>query len=541
MIQSYNIQGRVLASHELELEYSFTICGLDIRQEIYGYEFDASDEGMLRLFSQGNQIHIRKDGIFHAGCGGSFCEYMFGLQVPTEDLLREDVRNRLVLFGALPGKVIKFSDKSDRFDSFTTIFANGHLFANYYFFVTFDDGVTQAASLSEKQMTILRLAGKTLKHSMAVANYNDVAMQKLSQTLQSALQSEQVKVFLLRLFDRKTFDCYQAMRERAIQSSVFLADQEPFYRFAQSRGIDRFSAERMRLDVAYKLEDNRKLLDRYKNELVSSSGSVQKMAEVRRLRVLCLRKNIPKELLASIEQKLPEGRADRYRTEPIYINEARRQLQEEILDYTQKTSGSNPANVPNKVIRTLFSAKYKADQEGSKSFEQLLIDYGHRIDNTRDSLCAERFSQVLKYLDCYDLLTHQFNALVFIDNTSLTAKTIVALRNAYKTFITVSLDDLGNYIIMPILENLYATQYGKEKLHILLEMLELPQIGQEIIAKGEKAIQDICYDEHCHQVLDRFIRDNIKIFYLESNSEHERDGLRRRISAQLRHDKKNRW
>jgi len=36
----------------------------------------------------------------YSGNGGSLCEYMFGVDLPLKDLLRKDVSNRLVMYGA---------------------------------------------------------------------------------------------------------------------------------------------------------------------------------------------------------------------------------------------------------------------------------------------------------------------------------------------------------------------------------------------------------------------------------------------------------
>jgi uncharacterized protein (TIGR04442 family) len=44
-------------------------------------------------------LHIDRDGVSYTGIGGTFCEYMFGVYMPLADLAKEEVRNRLVLYG----------------------------------------------------------------------------------------------------------------------------------------------------------------------------------------------------------------------------------------------------------------------------------------------------------------------------------------------------------------------------------------------------------------------------------------------------------
>ncbi|MDH3998943.1 MAG: TIGR04442 family protein, partial [Desulfuromonadales bacterium] len=79
------------------------------------YFFEASSKD-LRFFSPGNEFILEPDRISHRGNGGSFCEYMFGVDQPLSDLAKTDVRNRLVLYGAFykgDGSQLDFTTKTD--------------------------------------------------------------------------------------------------------------------------------------------------------------------------------------------------------------------------------------------------------------------------------------------------------------------------------------------------------------------------------------------------------------------------------------------
>src|SRR5512136_779509 len=84
------------------VDYSVTITGADLSNRYYHESIPEGD----RFFSGGNEFIISKSGVRYSGTGGHVCQYMFGVDLPLKDLLRKDVSNRLVMFGA-------YSDTSD--------------------------------------------------------------------------------------------------------------------------------------------------------------------------------------------------------------------------------------------------------------------------------------------------------------------------------------------------------------------------------------------------------------------------------------------
>lgn len=90
MLQEIRLHGQINAS----IEYFSTGAARDIFRS---YFYEVHDGGDLRFFSPGNELRIDSDGISHSGNGGTFCEYMFGVDMPLADLAKEEVRNRLVL------------------------------------------------------------------------------------------------------------------------------------------------------------------------------------------------------------------------------------------------------------------------------------------------------------------------------------------------------------------------------------------------------------------------------------------------------------
>src|SRR6516225_8225887 len=81
-----------------QLEYYAIVAGNEAHQR-YFFNLGQGDEE-LRFFSPGNEFVIGKNGVSYRGNGGSFCEYMFGVDQPISDLAKSDVNNRLIIYGA---------------------------------------------------------------------------------------------------------------------------------------------------------------------------------------------------------------------------------------------------------------------------------------------------------------------------------------------------------------------------------------------------------------------------------------------------------
>ncbi|NIQ96222.1 MAG: TIGR04442 family protein, partial [Desulfuromonadales bacterium] len=80
MYQEVRLHGHI----DDTIEYFATAAARDAYR-CYFYETQGDS---LRFFSPGNEFIIDKDGVNHRGNGGSFCEYMFGVDQPLADLAK---------------------------------------------------------------------------------------------------------------------------------------------------------------------------------------------------------------------------------------------------------------------------------------------------------------------------------------------------------------------------------------------------------------------------------------------------------------------
>ena len=100
--------------------------------------------------------------------------------------------------------------------------------------------------------------------------------------------------------------------------------------------IDQYQVERIKIDVLYKHPDNRRIIDEYKDILVSITKDKEidqaKVARLNRLRSLSIRNNIPLELFSALDELLLKGKKLEKVDEPEYIKNTREILEGIFLD-----------------------------------------------------------------------------------------------------------------------------------------------------------------------------------------------------------------
>src|SRR3990172_7130957 len=200
MIQEIKLHGKANDN----LDYFVTITGADLSSR---YCYESLPEGD-RFFSGRNEFIISPDGIGYTGTGGSLCEYMFGVDLPLKDLLRKDVSNRLVMYGAFYDDTdnITFTNTTASKESFDHVFLTGNAVSNYYFFVH----ASYQADIKEIQRDILKNIGKQLKRSATVGLSDDT---RLCREIFDSLGDAKALVFLFRLQNRHNEDYFNTFNK----------------------------------------------------------------------------------------------------------------------------------------------------------------------------------------------------------------------------------------------------------------------------------------------------------------------------------------
>jgi uncharacterized protein (TIGR04442 family) len=502
-------------------------------REAYRGHFYESSGSSLRFFSPGNEFILRRDGVGHRGNGGSFCEYMFGVDQPLADLAKGDVRNRLVLYGTTyqeNGNSLQFTDHTDGNQSYERIFFEGNAVCNYFFFLT----GSVPGTLQTQQEGILRLLGKLLKRSTAVGKGDDAGL--VDELF--GLLGHRSSLYLVKLIHKKHKAYHDAFRELYFShKAIPEAEFERLQLLAQRLGIDRYQQERIRIDVMYKHPDNRRIVDEYKNILIECSrrGNINKleMARLTRLKTLSVRNKIPSALFYTLDEMLKHDKLIDL-DEQDYLAETRQILEGIFLQERQID-----ASIDQEDMIKLLHAKQRANENRDHhTFEQVLLETGkacdEKIRDGADMALLENFSYIITYFDRYDNTSANINQLAFMENVRFTEEMIRSLLGNKKAFDGLAPGLFQDFFFKGILANKYLGRFGRKKILCL-------QKGLGLIEEGRLTVQDLLrqhrevavQESHYNALLDH-VKDRIRNFYSRYNTRAEQEALCAEVAEEMR-------
>ncbi len=500
------------------VDYSVTITGEDLSNR---YFFESLPEGD-RFFSGGNELIITPDGVRYRGTGGSVCEYMFGVDLPLKDLLRKDVSNRLVMYGASydTGENIMFSNTTAGKESFDQVFLTGNAVSNYYFFVHF----SQKTDLRDQQRDILKSIGKSVKRSDRVGASDDSGF---CRELFDELGDPRALTFLFRFVNRHNKEYIHLFNRLHLdQKTLTPAASSILDELAMKYNIIPYQQERIKIDGMYKLPENKKIVDEYKDILiaVSEKGEVSpsELAKLSRLRTLSLRLNIPNTLFDTLDDRLLKDMHIVEVEEPDYIHETRA-IFEGLFFRADKIRG----HISHEDLIKLLKAKEKSSNHRDPSFESLLLDTVRACDeharDTNDTAVLESMSNVLTYFDRYDSAAATINNLAFMENSALTEGNIRSLYGNKEIFDAISRDIFQELFIESVRNNRYLTRYGRKKIDKLFSGLLQIKSGDSTYRELATAIQGIREDERLYALIHRYVKDRFRSIYAELNSKEDQE------------------
>ena len=500
------------------VDYSVTITGEDLSNR---YFFESLPEGD-RFFSGGNELIITPDGVRYLGTGGSVCEYMFGVDLPLKDLLRKDVSNRLVMYGAFydTGENIMFSNTTAGKESFDQVFLTGNAVSNYYFFVHF----SQKTDLRDQQRDILKSIGKSVKRSDRVGASDDSGF---CRELFDELGDPRALTFLFRFVNRHNKEYIHTFNRLHLdQKTLTPAASSVLDELAMKYNIIPYQQERIKIDGMYKLPENKKIVDEYKDILiaVSEKGEVSpsELAKLSRLRTLSLRLNIPNTLFDTLDDRLLKDMHIVEVEEPDYIRETRA-IFEGLFFRADKIRG----HISHEDLIKLLKAKEKSSNHRDPAFESLLLDTVRACDeharDTNDTAVLESMSNVLTYFDRYDSAAATINNLAFMENSALTEGNIRSLYGNKEIFDAISRDIFQELFIESVRNNRYLTRYGRKKIDKLFSGLLQIKSGDSTYRELATAIQGIREDERLYALIHRYVKDRFRSIYAELNSKEDQE------------------
>ncbi|OQY19854.1 MAG: TIGR04442 family protein [Desulfobacteraceae bacterium 4572_35.1] len=503
------------------VEYFVTVAAHDA-ENCHFYERDGD---ALRIFSPGNEMRLGSSGLTHWGNGGSFCEYMYGIDQPLADLIKPEVKNRLVLFGAgyKDGGELVFSDDTMGTISYETIFAEGHAIANCFFFVT---GSIYGA-LKTQQEGLLLLLGRLLKRTPRVGDADDASLvDELA-----GLLGHKSHFYLIRLINKKHkayYDLFQKLyfTYRNIPDSAY----ENLQVLAQRLGIGALQQQRIRIAVMYAHRDNRPVVDEYRDILIAChhDGTITRAENARltRLKTLATRNKIPAKLFAPLDDNLKyEKMVDQ---EQDYIADTR----EILSSLLSRNQSLDQAINRDDMLRLLF-AKRRAMHNRDYLFDQILLETSkvcdEQVHRGADVALLERMNTIIEYFDHYENSATEINNLAFMVGVRIDEHMIYAIQRSFKALERLEKNLFNQLLFDDLLVNRFMGVYGRRKIVALQHGLHAGHDMAKILMR----LRHVSSDEATYGQLLTIVQELLKNKYSQTLNWECRVMFRRDVEARL--------
>ena len=515
------------------IEYFAVAAGMDAHKR-YFFNIEHNEDYQIRFFAPGSEIILGPEGVNHHGCGGTFCEYMFGIDQPLTDMAKGDVKNRLVMFGARfdneTGRLL-FSDSTSGFQSYEKIFFDGNAVCNYFFFL---HSPRLLVPLKKQQEQLLRLMGKSIKRSHAVCAGDDNAV---IAEIFPLLHDAGAQFFLLRLVNRHHREYGEMFRSLYFRNKK-IADEDfaALSSLAALYDIDRYQQERIRIDVMYKHPDNKRIVDEYRNILIACNrkGEINKLENARltRLKTLSVRNKIPGALFYTLDEMLKRDKKMVDLDECDYIAETR-----EVLEGLFLSASHIESTIECEDMLKLLHAKKRAAENRDHTFEEILLDTSkacdEKIRDGADISLLEGFSYIITYFDRYDSASTIINQLAFMENVRVSEEMIRSILGNKGEFDMLQPGLFEELFIEDVLKNRYVGSFGRKKVALLKRGLAIIEEKRKTTSELLRELQEINEEERLFNLLLKHVRERIRNFYSRYSTRAEQESLRREISEEL--------
>jgi len=503
-------------------------------RDAYSRYFFETSENTLRFFSPGNEFLLEADRISHRGNGGSFCEYMFGVDQPLSDLAKPDARNRLVLYGAFyqDNNQLEFTPKTEDSQTYDRIFFDGNAIHNYFFFLT----GSVSGDLREQQEALARLLGKTLKQSPHVGLGDDA---ELLDEIYSLL-GHRSSIYLVKLVNKKHKQYHDLFHE--LYSTYKAIPDEEFQKLqdlAAKLDIDKYQQERIRIDVMYKHPDNQRIVDEYKNILIECNrkGTINQLENARltRLKILSVRNKIPSALFYTLDELLKHDKLVDL-DEQDYLAETR-----QVLEGIFFTDAQIDTSINSEDMMLLLHAKRQASENRDHTFEHILLETGkacdEKIHKGADISLLENFSYIVTFFDRYDNTSAVINELAFMENVRFGEDHVRSLLGSKKAFCDLEASLWKALFFAPAFGNKYLGQFGRKKITCLEKGLIAIEEGRLTVAGLLGQTKILAREERLYGLLLLHVKERIRNFYSRYNTRAEQEALLTEVTEELRNKK----
>ncbi|MBK5276426.1 MAG: TIGR04442 family protein [Desulfuromonadales bacterium] len=519
------------------LEYFAMVVGTEAYQR---YFFNiVQEEDRLRIFSPGNDFVVAPEGISYQGNGGYFCEYMFGVDQPSPDMVKPEIINRLVMYGARADEAtgtVRFSDRTTGSESFENIFFEGNAVCNYFFFV---HSKRLPRKLKNQQEELVKCIGKVIKRSVAVGEERD---DELISELFPLLKDDEAQFFIIKLINRGHREYRDLFRQLYFRNKKISDEDFTLLTNVAARyQIDRYQQERMRIDVMYRHPANKRIVDEYRNILLAcnAKGEISHVdnARLTRLKTLSVRNKIPGALFYTLDEMLKKGLSLVSQSELDYISATR-----EVMEGIFLREKDIESLIDRDDMLALITAKKKAMENRDHGFDQLMLSASkvcdEKIRDGADPALLDGFSYVITYLDRFDSVSNLVGQLAFMENVRVTEEMLNGLLEHRAAFENLREGCFVELFIRELFENAYLGRFGRRKVMTLLDGLAAIENNTGSIERLTEKLMEIDQEERLSIILLEHVRDRIRNFYSKFNTKTNQEALRREVNEELKTKKR---
>ncbi len=526
MLKDVRVHGAITDA----IDYYATLAGAKLLSAPFYEIQESGGQRVVSFFLAGQYFRLDQAGIAFSGTGGSVSEYMFGSPMPLHDLGHKEVRNRLVLFGAFPGNGgLSFTSQVSGFLTYETLFLDGNALSNSFFLIK----VPWPYSIRRTQEVLLRTLGRVLKRSEKPGAGDDSGL--IGEVLRELAEPE-ATLLLLRLVQRPHQRFYEFVHGLYRRAREWGEAQERFLApLAEELGIAEYQRERIAVDILYKDDANRQVVDEYKDvllRLMQGDSDPSAVARLNSLRNLAMRHGLPRSLFDTLDGLIPA--APMVRTaEAEYLRKTREIFEGLFLSSRPASEVVGPAE-----IARLLAYKQMAQRRRDNGFEQILLDTGRALDERaaqgEDMEPLEVFSQVVTYFDRLDNAEAMVSELAFMEHATVTENKVRSLLGNRRHLEGVEPGLFHRLVVEPALENPYILRLGRQKVAVLSDGLASVERGEKSLGEIASELEALSLREAAEHHLYLSIRSRLKQFYFDlANPVHVRL-LQREVEGELK-------
>lgn len=528
MIKDIRLHGR----HSKDVEFFANLAG-EKPLSIHFYEIEKEkDEKKISFFLAGNYLTLTKDKILFSGTGGIVSEYMFGSPLPLNDLTHKEIQNRLLLFGTRQGESgLEFSSNLRGEITYKELFLEGNAISNTFFLIK----ANWPYSLRRTREVLLKILGKLLKRTPFVGEENDDA---LTESILKELSDPDALLLLIRLKHRTNSQFYKFVQRHYAKKKLWNDDDETFVmKFADEINIEEYQRRRIIIDILYKSQENKAIVDEYKDILASAATSpldASKIARMNSLRNLAMRRNLPLALFDTLDNLIPKAKDFLHKEKENKSLKEMRSILEGLF-----LSSAKPKDVIGKEeISKLLKIKYEAHINRDNGFEQILLDTGRILDEkaaeTEDFEAFELFTEIVTYFDRLDNAMNVINHLAFLEEAEISEDKIRSLIGNKKLLDEIDPKIFSELVVEPIFQNPYSLRFGKKKVELLKNAINKIEKNEMNIVQAVSQINAIANAERAHNFILEKLKEIFSRFYFDLGKQSHINILKKEIYGLIR-------